>query len=173
MKYLDYLLTHAYADLPAGARAEITEQDYARRRAFARAMSRQETELPTQLQRAYRQALHPRPRKTAYWLAAAGWLLAITVFLLVLNRDPHVEYVTQLSPPVIQRDTVEVIRRDTLERVVYRDRVRRDTVFTPAPPPAYVVLRDTVYRTRPEVYPRGTASVDPGALSLLVGTAAD
>ena len=166
MTYLDYVLTHTYEELPAEIRTEISAEDYARRRDYALQLRATGVVLPPSLREAYRDriALHPRPRPMLAWFAAAGWLLAVMSVLLLLGREPGVEYIALASPPVIERDTVE--------RVVYRDRVLRDTVFAPGPEatmtPRYVLVRDTVYLEAEKRYPSGTARVDRASLSLLV-----
>ncbi len=176
MTYLDYLLTHTYGELPAEIRAEISAEDYALRRSYALQLGATGVVLPPRLRDAYRDrlALHPRPRPTLTYLAAAGWLLAVMSCLLLLAREPQVEYVAVASPPLIKRDTVEVVQRDTVNRVVYRNRMLRDTVFAPAPQatvtPRYVLVRDTVYLEAEKRYPSGTARVDRASLSLLVGS---
>ena len=147
MTYLDYVLTHTYGELPAEIRTEISAEDYARRRSYALQLGATGVVLPPSLRVAYRDriSLHPRPRPILPWFAAAGWLLAIVSVLLLLGREPRVEYIAMSSPPVIERDTVEVVQRDTVERVVYRERVLRDTVFAPTPQatmtPRYVLVR--------------------------------
>ena len=167
MTYLDYLLTHTYGELPAKICAEISAEDYARRRNYALQLGATGVVLPPSLQEAYRDriSLHPRPRPKLAWFAAAGWLLAIVGILLLLGRKPRVEYVAVSSPPMIEWDTVEVVQRDTVERVVYRTRVEQATTA-----PRYVLVRDTVYLEAEKSYPSGTARVDRASLSLLVGS---
>ena len=176
MTYLDYVLTHPYGELPAEIRTEISAEDYARRRNYALQLKATGVVLPPSLREAYRDriSLHPRPRPKLAWFAAAGWLLAVMSVLLLLGREPRVEYIAMSSPPVTKQDTVEVVQRDTVEWVVYRNRVLRDTVFAPGPEvtaaPRYVLVRDTVYLEAEKRYPSGTARVDRASLSLLVGS---
>ncbi|WP_116125677.1 hypothetical protein [Lewinella sp. IMCC34183] len=175
MNYLDYLLTHTYEQLPATIRNEVTERDYSSRRSVALGLRARAVDLPPVLRQAYRRtvAVRPRARRRFYWVAAAGWLLAIAAGVLLLGHQPRLEYVARVSPPVIERDTVEVTRHDTVVRVVYRDRLLRDTFIAPAPAPTYLVVHDTVYRAPKVPYPVGTVAVDPAGLSLLVGSRGD
>ncbi len=172
MTYLEYLLTHTYAELPGDVRAEITASDYAARREYAQRLT-DKPGLPPLLQEAYRRRLaerRRRPRALPWMAAAAGWLLAITLTALLLTRAPHVEYVTATAAPIVQRDTVYTTLHDTVAQVVYRTRIRRDTFFAPAAPPSMVVVHDTVYRQPRTVYPSGTVSANAASLSLLVGS---
>ena len=173
MTYLDYLLTHTYIELPAQVRAEITAEEYAMRQAFVRELS-PPPPVPPALLTAYREKVAERksPWVSMRSLAAAGWLLAAVVFFLVLARRPHVEYqyVGVPAAPEVRVDTVSTVVHDTIDRVIYRTRLLRDTFFAPAPPPGMLVLRDTVFVEAPVTYPTGTATVDKASLSLLVGS---
>lgn len=174
MTYLDYLLTHTYAALPAEVRTEITAEEYTARRTFVQELAQPPT-IPPALLTAYREKvaeLRTPWRSIPGLAAAAGWLLAIGALILLLSRDPQVEYryVQVATVPEVRLDTVRLIEFDTVDRVVYRTRLLHDTVFAPAPPPRRLVLRDTVYMDAPTSYPTGTATVDRASLSLLVGS---
>ena len=176
MTYLDYLLTHNYTELPADVQTEITAEEYAARRAFVRELT-PPPPVPPALLTAYREKTAERknPWVSMRSLAAVGWLLAAVVFFLVLARRPHVEYqyVGIPADPEVRVDTVSTVVHDTIDRVVYRTRLLRDTFFAPAAPPRMLVLRDTVYVEAPTAYPTGTATLDRATLSLLVGSRAE
>jgi hypothetical protein len=178
MSYLDYLATHDYEQLPPHVREEIAESEYTARRRLVIDLKSADTTLPPALREAYRAAVSKRktPTRLPMWLLAASWLLTLLVGGAWLLQDPVTvtEYV-QL-PPEIQTRTVTEVRTDTIERLVYRTRLRTDTVFAPAPAPTsrLVVVRDTVYRdmNTGEV-PARSVPLNTASLGLLVSSRAD
>ena len=178
MTYLDYLLTHSHEELPPAVRAEISAEDYHERQRLARRLVPPPA-LPATLQNAYRQRVHasaPRQQRRGWWVAAAGWILALALGAGWALNYPSEQLAVQPTPVAGRTDTLTQIVVDTV--ILERERLRyvSDTVFLPGapPPPArIVVVHDTVYRTQPPTYARQSAPVNRQSLKLLVASRGD
>lgn len=113
--------------------------------------------------RAGGRSLRPDPRRNRLrWLAAAGWLLFLLAGAWYIFRTPAPPAIVYRDVPVRIIDTIVQRRTDTLrsERVVYRNRVVRDTVWRKVPAPVTLVyLYDTIY------LPADTTQISPRLVS--------
>ncbi|WP_116106670.1 hypothetical protein [Lewinella sp. IMCC34191] len=178
MTYLDYLLTHSYADLPPGVKAEISGDDYRERQRLARRLLPPPA-LPRSLRDAYRQRTQhsaPGEHRRWWWVTAAGWLLVVVLGAgWIMNSAPKQQ---AFQPPSVQwrTDTLTQVVTDTVIQLRMRTHYAIDTVYIPAspPPPRRIVLvRDTVYLPRAPTYARQSATVNREALNLLVTSRGD
>lgn len=170
MKYLAYLTTHTYAELPADVREEISAEEYNQRLRTVGQMAGG-VALPQTLRGAYRTAIARRkkPVRAPLWLVAASWLLTLGIGLAWASERPVVRYVH--LPSGTEPERITEYRTDTVERRIYRT----DTVFAPAPRrPLPLLVRDTVYLSaQPPPSPARTVRLNEASLSLLVGSVAE
>jgi len=151
MTYLDYLPDTPYADLPADAKAEINEKEYAQLQVLGSSLA-EPAGLPSALGLALVAKVAPTlgaasaVAKTAG--VHAGWRLAavlstvaflgLVLFFAFAKTEP-IPTPAPLVPQTIER---VVIQRDTVERVV------RDTVRLYRTKLEVREVRDTVYLRR-------------------------
>lgn len=180
MKYLDYLTDYTYDELPAEVRTTVGRDDYDTQRRVALGLAGAGFPLPPPLAQAFREqtidvkilnkakvrpAISRTPAKRRFlpWLAAAGWLLFLTVGAYAALRTPPIQLVQKTvlapaPPPEI------IYRTDTVTQYVnvvrYRERTVRDTVYHYLPgPERLVVVRDTVFGVRPVAPVAGGSSM--------------
>jgi len=166
MKYLDYLLTHTYDELPPQVQDGIGRTEYTERRELALAVGPVGDTLPPALAAAFSVATEEvgsvssagarsrvpgskrKSRVGVPWLlAAAGWLLFAVVAATFLLQEPaeRVVYQTVQADPlppriVVERDTVY----ETKYQPVIRYRTVHDTVVVERPYPEFVTVTDTL-----------------------------
>lgn len=166
MKYLDYLETHSWEELPEEVQREISRADYASRRDLAMGMSSSgNTGLPPVLAAAFSQATKEavaRPQgakvvvnrraRRPWLLAAAGWLLFAVAAATLLLRAPEETIVYRVISADIPEPEV-VVRVDTLRetevQTVVQYRTVHDTVFVEQPRVEFVSVTDTLYVPMP------------------------
>ncbi len=157
MTYLDYLPDTPYAELPASAKTEISEAEYAKLQVLGASLS-EPASLPSALGLALAAKVEgavvpPTPASSSVARTSgvhAGWRLAAVLSVVGLlgfilysafpqsfgtfgaKIEPNPAYIPQtIERVVIQRDTVERVVRDTVR--LYRTKVElrevRDTVY--------------------------------------------
>ncbi|NJC27094.1 hypothetical protein [Neolewinella antarctica] len=175
MNYLDYLPDCEYADLPAEVRAEVDRQTYEEARAVALAFPAPEQGLPPVLAAAFSKAVGASRQSTGRvpgksvkskgelvrtplpWLAAAGWLLFLSVGMWTALRPVPTEFVYRKIPapaPIAIGALKYITQVDTL----YVEKVRYKTSYVTVidtveieklHPERLVLIRDTIYVIAP------------------------
>ncbi len=169
MDYLDYLQDYEYDALPDGVKIDIDRATYNERRRMVITLREPTGELPAALQTAFQartqdaKAVGKSKVRWLPWLAAAGWLLFLSVSSVLLLRQPEIRIVEKTvfapaPPPQIVHVTDTLYQTKTKYR--YRTQTVHDTIYQSVPFEQLVILHDTVYLTEPPaILARGSSSL--------------
>jgi hypothetical protein len=188
MTYLDYLPDTPYAELPASAKTEISEAEYAKLQVLGASLS-EPASLPSALGLALAAKVEgavvpPTPASSAVAKTSgvhAGWRLAAVLSVVGLlgfilysafpqsfgTFSAKIEPTPAYIPPTPQTIERVVIQRDTVERVV------RDTITLYRTKVELREVRDTVYLRRDvpiaEAEPVNAEEIQDASKSLSTG----